>query len=221
MKEKTMRTTMRPKLTHLFAVLTVVALAAVTLTGGLARSSAKTPPLVISAFTSDEAIQQITTADGTLRFDVAEDATRFIWAGGPALVDGLPADSTPYVTQGYLYPEGTLANGNGVNPDGSPEFPDKVLGYWACYGWHLGAGGSTQSAPWLTTHLFNFGGEWGKATIVSDGFSIDDLGIPLDRAITGGTGPFVEARGVQRETNLGFNATDGMNFRYEIQLAGQ
>jgi hypothetical protein len=43
----------------------------------------------------------------------------------------------------------------------------------------------------------------------------------LDRAIVGGTGPYTEARGVQRETNLGFNATDGMNFRYEIDLADE
>ena len=47
-----------------------------------------------------------------------------------------------------------------------------------------------RTAPWVTTHLFNFGETWGEATLVSEGYSIDDLGIPLDRAIVGGTGPY-------------------------------
>ena len=174
-----------------------------------------------SALTAEEAISQIEGEDGVLRFEVAEDASRFVWAGGPVLTDGLPADSTPYVTQGYLYPVGTLTNGNGVLADGSPEFPDKVLGQWSCYGWRLSAGVPDQTAPWVTTHLFNFGETWGEATLVSEGYSIDDLGIAVDRAVVGGTGPYTAARGVQRETNLGFNATDGMNFSYEVHLADE
>jgi hypothetical protein len=75
-------------------------------------------------------------------------------------------------------------------------------------------------ARWLTTHLFNFGGGWGEATLVSEGYSIDDLEVPLERAIVGGTGPYAAAQGVQEETNLGFNASNGINIRYEIQLAG-
>ena len=35
----------------------------------------------------------------------------------------------------------------------------------------------------------------------------------------GGTGPYEGASGVQRETNLGFNPTEGVNFRYELRLA--
>jgi hypothetical protein len=150
---------------------------------------------------------------------VAEDATRFAWAGEPALEEGRPAGRTPFVSQGYIYPEGTLTNGNGVLADGAPEFPDKVLGEWSCYGWYLGGVVRAGTAPWLTTHLFNFGGAWGAATLVSDGYSIDDLDVPLERAITGGTGPYEGARGVQRETNLGFNPTEGVNFRYELRLA--
>ena len=64
--------------------------------------AARTAPA--SALTAEEAISQIEGEDGVLRFEVAEDASRFVWAGGPVLTDGLPADSTPYVTQGYLYP---------------------------------------------------------------------------------------------------------------------
>lgn len=214
-----MLATSRPNLTHLFAGLTVVALAAVALAGSPARSTAKTPAVAVSAFTTDQAIKQITAADGTLRFDVAENATLFTWSGDPELADGLPVHRTAFVSQGYIYPEGTLTNGNGVNADGSPEFPDKVLGQWSCWGWNVGPGGAEGAAAWLTTHLVNFGGTSGDATLVSEGYSIDDLGVALERAITGGTGVYAGARGVQRETNLGFNATEGMNFRYEFVLA--
>jgi hypothetical protein len=221
-EEDTMHAMSRPKLTGLLAVLatlamTVVALAGVPARGGAFAPSAGPP----TKFSAAEAIAQITGPDGVLRFDVAENATRFAWSGKPELVDGMPAGSTPYVTQGYIYPEETLTNSNGVNPDGSPEFPDKVLGQWSCYGWYLGGGPVPGSANWLTTHLFNFGGEWGTATLVSEGYSIDDMGVPLERAITGGTGPYEGARGMQMETNLGFNESNGMNFRYELHVAGE
>ena len=182
----------RPLSTAVVSAVAAVAIAAtwVNPVASEGTEAARTAPA--SALTAEEAISQIEGEDGVLRFEVAEDASRFVWAGGPVLTDGLPADSTPDVTQGYLYPVGTLSNGNGV--------PDRT-------------------APWVTTHLFNFGETWGEATLVSEGYSIDDLGIPLDQAIVGGTGPYTEARGVQRKTNLGFNATDGMNFRYEIDLA--
>jgi hypothetical protein len=207
--------------TALVSAIAAVAIAATIVNPITSHGAAAARTAPASALTAEEAISQIEDEDGVLRFEVAEDASRFVWAGGPVLTDGLPADSTPYVTQGYLYPLGTLANGNGVLPDGSPEFPDKVLGQWSCYGWRLSSGVPDRTAPWLTTHLFNFGGSWGEATLVSEGYSLDDLGLPVDRAIVGGTGPYTEARGVQRETNLGFNATDGMNFLYEIHLADQ
>jgi hypothetical protein len=184
-------------------------------------SSHQTPPPAtpVSAFTAEEAIVQITGDDGVLRFEVAEDAKPYVWSGQPELVDGRPASATPFLTYGYIYPEGTLTESNGVLPDGSPEFPDKVVGHWSCYGWWLGdAAHAGRSAPWLTTHVFNFGGQWGVATLVSEGYSIDEFDVPLERAIVGGTGVYAGALGVQMETNFGINATNGVNFRYEIRL---
>ena len=35
----------------------------------------------------------------------------------------MPAYGNPFVTEGYLYPSGTLGGSNGVLPDGRPEFP--------------------------------------------------------------------------------------------------
>jgi hypothetical protein len=211
----------RPAFVRSFAA--VVLLAAVmtmargVVATGVVNSDSIDQPTAIAL---DDVLAQIEAEDGVLRFDVAEDATRFVWSGDPELVDGMPTGSTPYVTQGYIYPEGTLSESNGVNADGSPEFPDKVLGQWSCWGWRLGASNHAASAPWLTTHLFNFGDAWGEATLVSEGYSIDDIGVALARVVAGGTGPYAGATGVQRETNLGFNTSNGMNFRYELRLSG-
>ncbi len=204
----------------------VGAVAAVAITATLVNplatpgtDAARTAPA--SALTAEEAISQIEGEDGVLRFDVAENAIGYAWAGDPELTDGLPTDRTAFLTQGYVYPEGTLTNGNGVLADGAPEFADKVLGQWSCWGWYAGSNAPAGTPRWLTTHLFNFGGEWGAATLVSEGYSIDEVEEALERAIVGGTGPYDGARGVQMETNLGFNATNGINVRYEVRLVDQ
>jgi hypothetical protein len=210
-----MFTQLRAKVVPLFAVMAVL-----TFIGAAHGGVAAKPSAAPAAFTAEEAIDQITGPDGVLRFDVAEDGSRFVWSGNPPLVDGMPTGSTPYVTQGYIYPEGTLGDSNGVLADGSPEFPDKVLGQWSCWGWRLGPSDHANGPTWLTAHLFNFGNGWGEATLMSEGYSIDDLGIALERVIVGGTGPYAGADGVQFETNLGFNKSQGGNFRYELRLSG-
>jgi len=86
-------------------------------------------------------------------------------------------------------------------------------------GWYLGTEAPDGTARWLTSHLVSFGDEAGGATLVSEGYSIDDIEVALERAIVGGTGPYAGATGVQAETNLGFNATNGINIRYEYRLA--
>lgn len=189
--------------------------------GQTTRSSAKLATAASPGSSADAVIQQITGSDGVLRFDVAEDGTSFAWDGSPALKNGMPDQATLYITQGYIYPEGTLNGSNGVLADGSPEFPDKVLGQWSCYGWYVGAGKPEQTAPWITSHIFNLGESFGEVTLVSDGYSIDDLEVALERAIVGGTGPYAGATGVQMETNLGHNASNGLDIRYEIHLAGE
>ena len=166
-----------------------------------------------SGVSAAEAVAQVTAEDGVLRFDVAENGTLFTWSGNPELVDGFPTGVFSYVTQGYIYPAGTLDASNGVLADGSPEFPDQVIGHWSCYGWWLDA--SVQ----LNTHLFNFGPAWGAAMLTSEGYSIGDLNVPVERALTGGSGQFANASGGQVETLLGINASNGGTFRYEIHIA--
>ncbi len=216
-----MRTTSRTTSIRLATLLTLVALLALALGAGPTRGAATTRAYAAPAvLTTADALAAVTGPDGTLSFDVAEDGTRFTWAGDPSLTSGMPDHDTPYITQGYVYPAGTLDGSNGVNADGSPEFPDKVLGQWTCWGWWVGAGKPDQTAPWITTHLFNFGSAWGEATLVSEGYSLDDVDVPLPRAVIGGTGPLTGATGTQLETILGHNVSEGVDFHYEVRRAG-
>ena len=84
-----------------------------------------------------------------MRFEVAEDGNRFVFGQERLFPDGNPNYGTPFVTQGYLYPEGTLNGSNGVLPDGSPEFPDDVIGTWTCYGYMIGEGAHTTTGEWV------------------------------------------------------------------------
>jgi hypothetical protein len=170
--------------------------------------------------TPEEVIAQITATDGVLRFEMSEDFTRFVPADTPLFDDGSPAPGNSFITQGYLYPAGTLTNGTGVLPDGSPEFPDKVIGEWTCRGWFIADGAHTTSGPILiSTQLYNFGGAWGDATLASEGYELPEAGVVVERAVIGGTGPYAGARGEVRQTLLGGNAIGGVNVGFEIVLA--
>jgi len=94
-------------------------------------------------------------------------APRFSADETPADREGLPAYGTEYITEGYLYPLGTPYRQQRVHADGSPEFPDKVIGHWSCRGWHVGNGFKTQTGPWVaTTQIFDLGKTIGEKMIV-------------------------------------------------------
>lgn len=192
--------------------------------GGVAF--AQGTPAPGSSLSSDDALAQIASDDGVVRLDMAEDATRFVPTSEPAHEDGTPNYGTSFVTQGYLYPEGTLSESDGVLADGSPEFPDEVVGQWTCRGWYIADGHHTTTGPMVvTTQIYNIGGEarlggeFGVAMITTDGYELADVGVEVQRSITGGTGEYAGARGVQRQTLLGLNATEGVNLRIEIDLS--
>ncbi len=169
---------------------------------GIAATALATRP---STLTAPEVLNLVTDDDGTIRFDIAEDGTRLLRADAPVLAAGLRAQGAPYRSQGYIYPEGTLsAQVDGVNADGSPQFPERVLGQWSAYGWSVGDDTYGTAGPWLlSTQIYQFGNEWGAATLVSEGFVHADPGGTVARAITGGTGPFAIARGELVDTTLG------------------
>lgn len=159
----------------------------------------------------------------SLEFDVAEDMTRFIFDEDVAYEDGLPADGSAFITRGYLYPAGTLtcADGacDGVNADGSPQFPDLVIGEWICQGYMINDAGHATGGVWVfSTQFFQLSDAPGAETVVSQGYELADLGVAISRAITGGTGAYKDARGEGRQTMLGLNASEGVTLRVALDV---
>ncbi|MBV7339112.1 hypothetical protein KFU94_65035 [Chloroflexi bacterium TSY] len=154
-----------------------------------------------------------------LEFDVAEDMNRFIFDQDVVYDDGLPADGSSFITRGYLYEAGTLDGSNGVNPDGSPEFPDKVIGEWVCQGYMINDAGHATGGVWVfSSQFFQFGDEPGAQTITTQGYELADVDVAIARAITGGSGEYSTARGESTQTLLGLNATEGVNLRVQINI---
>jgi hypothetical protein len=202
-----------------FALVGALALVTFPFAAPVGVASQEATPATTTAMGAADAVAAVTADDGVLRFDVAENATKFVF--GPDLLhdDGLPAYGTWFVTQGYIYPAGTLDATNGVNADGSPEFPDQVLGQWLCRGVFIGDGARTTSGAWvITTQTYNFGAVDGEATVVSDGHELADLGVAIARPVIGGTGPFAGAGGTATQSLLGFNVVEGVNLQFEIDL---
>jgi len=203
--------------TPLIAIAALLATFLVSIATSAATPPAGTPTAATSGKSASEVLAQITDEEGVLRFDVAEDGTRFLFAPEPVFEDGMPAYGNPFITQGYIYPAGTLTESNGVLPDGSPEFPDLVLGEWTCRGWFVGEGAHATTGAWvITTQVYNFGSEVGDVMLIAEGYEVADIGIPSERAITGGTGPFSIARGEGTQTLLGYNPTMGVNLTMEF-----
>ncbi len=156
----------------------------------------------------------------TLRVDVAENGFDFVWDEDPVFDDGLPAYGNAFVTQGYIYEAGTLTGTDGINPDGSPEFPANVVGTWTCYGYFVGDGGHTEEGAWVVTaQIFEFTSDTvGGHTIVTQGFETPQLAGPAVRAVVGGTGKYSSVRGDVTQITLGHNASDGIDASFSFDL---
>jgi hypothetical protein len=158
-----------------------------------------------------------------LEVDVAEDGTRFVFdENGPLLENGYPDYGNGFVTQGYIYPAGTLTDTNGVTADGSPEFPDLVIGEWTCYGYFIGDGADTTEGAWVvTTQVFEFHGDVpGAETIVTVGSETPAGAGPAFRAVVGGTGAYATAAGQLEQVTLGHNLSEGVNATFVFELHG-
>lgn len=161
-----------------------------------------------------------------LEVEVAENGNRFSPDETPVFEDdGLPAYGAEFITEGYLYPAGTLTcdeeGCNGVLPDGTPEFLDQVIGTWVCRGWHIGDGAHTETGPWVvSTQTFSFGNVPGAKTLISDGFELSDMNVAFNRAVTGGSGDYLNVRGEQNQTFLGWNDSVGVSLKVSFRLLG-
>ncbi len=158
----------------------------------------------------------------SLTVEVAEDGTRFVFDEAPLLDNGFPAYGNGFVTQGHIYPAGTLDGSNGVNADGSPEFPDRVIGEWTCFEYFIGEGANTTEGAWVvTTQVFDFASDTpGDDSIVTVGPEAPaDAGTAM-RAVVGGTGRFAHAGGQVAQITLGHNASDGVDATFTFQPRG-
>jgi hypothetical protein len=179
-------------------------------------------PVVANAPVGSGLLSTAAQAEGepatkVLEFDVSEDMNRFIFDKDVAYEDGMPADGSSFITRGYLYEAGTLSGEDGVNADGSPQYPDKVIGEWICQGYMINDAGHATGGVWVfSTQFFQLGDEPGAQTIVSQGYELADLGVAISRAITGGTGEYKSARGQGEQTMLGLNASQGVNLRVKL-----
>ncbi|SFH46350.1 hypothetical protein SAMN04488020_11553 [Palleronia marisminoris] len=149
-------------------------------------------------------------------FDVAEDLSRFVYGDAPVFEDGMPAYGNAFVTQGYVYPAGTLDGGvEGTNPDGTPAFPDKVIGTWTCDGYYVGDGFRTVAGTVVVTRqiiVFD-GGE----LLITQGPELAETDVEIVRAVTGGTGDYADAPAEIRQTLLGMS--DGYGVRLQMEFA--
>lgn len=150
-------------------------------------------------------------------FDVAEDISRFVFSAAPVFDDGMPAYGNAFITQGYLYPAGTLDGGvEGTLPNGDPAFPDLVIGEWTCDGYFVGDGMRTETGALVMTrqvYRFNDGD-----LLISHGAELVDAGVTVTRAVTGGTGDYADAPAEIDQVLLGMS--DGYGVRLQIELGG-
>jgi hypothetical protein len=153
----------------------------------------------------------------TLSLEVAETGSRFVADEHFVDADGIPTRGNYFITDGYLYEPGTLScvdevcDGVVYDEGGipSPQFPDRVIGTWTCYGTHTENGATAGSRPIIaTTQVFDLGAQAGDETIVTSGFELMAAGTPIERAIVGGTGPYAAVGGTEQQTLLGLNNPD-------------
>ena len=155
--------------------------------------------------------------DAPMSFDVAEDLTRFVFAAEPVFDDGMPAYGNAFITQGYIYEDGTLDGGaEGTLADGSPAFPDKVIGRWTCDSFFVGDGARTLTGAWvISRQVFEFdSGE----ILINQGAELADVNVAAPRAITGGTGAYAHIGAEMSQTLLGM--TDGYGVRLSVDIPG-
>lgn len=159
-------------------------------------------------------------SDMTMTIEVAGNGLEFVKQEQPAQEDGLPLHGNPFIIRGYIYPEGTIGATNGVLEDGSPEFPDLVMGIWICSGFFYGDSLNASTGPYaVTTQIFEFGDtETGENSIMTYGYEVVDIDLPTQRAVIGGTGEYTGASGLQVQTYLGDNPTMGPNLVIEFTL---
>ncbi len=180
-------------------------------------------------------VRRISRGHRRVAFEVVEFGDRFAFDDAPLDEAGFPSYGNPFITQGVIYPAGTITRfedgtTNGViveidaegNTVAKPEFPEKVLGTWICRGTVFGKNGfNVASGPVVdTTQLYDFNeisGEFGALSIVSEGLELIDVDRAIKRALTGGTGRYKRIRGEVEQTLVGVNSSEGFTLSFQLK----
>ena len=144
--------------------------------------------------------------------DVAEDFAKFV-PGPPFDDDGVPERGSFFVTEGNIYPKGTI-KGDGADFDPNA---DGAVGTWFCRGTHLVSGTEFPNARFAVDTAQAYLLPSDKDMIVTDGLE-GGLGFEIQRAVSGGTGKFKNYIGIQKQELLGFNKSGGVNLRVTFVL---
>lgn len=164
--------------------------------------------------------------------DIAGDCNRFIAEGRGHLDPELnPVFGDTFVQEGIIYQGGTFAvmcpeqMDCGLTDTGEPEFPERVIGKWTCYGAFIGNGLVTTEGSWIvSTQVYDFAAEPvdndvftpGKHGLISHGTERVDFE-PFERAVTGGFGKYRNATGQVEQVKVGFNQTTCENFTFSFK----
>jgi hypothetical protein len=158
-----------------------------------------------------------------LSFDVASNGITFRNLG-PTVNNGgkTPAAGAPFYLEGIIYPSGKLTASNGLNADGTSEFPNFRIGTWYCRGYFTKDAVASVQGPFVfTTHMYDLSIDTaGKTSVISEGIELATLNTPFLRALTGGTGVYNTVTGQVEQTIIGSNATGFANLRFVFKLNG-
>lgn len=122
---------------------------------------------------------------------MSEDGTRLLVANAVVSENSLAVYGDPYLTWGYLYPEGTLSDGvSGTLRDGKPAFPDRVIGAWTRWGYRADREVAHPRDEFVVTvyELFDFDEKHGGGTVLLGGVIPAEPGTPM--RVLRGTGPY-------------------------------
>jgi hypothetical protein len=155
--------------------------------------------------------------------DVACDGNTFREQSFPEPPDPGDRRGSPFSVEGWIYPEGTVADGFQISPDGS-------IGRWFCAGFNILS--AERPEPHINaTADFVFGEISQEQLFPPDIIVTHGLGGSGDETqvsslpVIGGTGRYLGALGVAARRNVGKNNTSlfelgspSPNFRYEFDL---
>jgi hypothetical protein len=156
--------------------------------------------------------------------DIAVDCNRYIENTAQ------PGMGSSFLQEGIIYRPGTLAahcpngNGCGINRDGTPEFPQAVIGKWR--GWGSFVDAAAGAPPLYSTQVYELMYENGDTTpgehsLVSQGLEWGSSDLPVKRMVAAGYGRFKQASGAVTQSRIGFNQTQCENYTLDFKLRTQ